>query len=480
MTTYDFPLKGDLFAGQLGDMSDSDGLVAILNQLDSEHASVTTEELHVYADGTSGLDSNDGLTSSTPKKTLGAVFALVPDHVKHNTAIHLSGTFENMGTVRLASYIDANVNLIIDGGDSVTVIDDNAGSNYAGDISSISSIGLSTAGWTVDEHAGYIVEVVSGAGGTTGEQRLIHGNTSTTITPCINFSADPGAGAIFRIVRPATTFSGGSFQGFYIQTSGTGAVFLQRLYLSGTKSTIVINLSKSEVDLALVVSDSSNAANGSLQSLNGGAYLRLADFGYYDPNSFAFKNTQKGGFSARNASGNVSLWGIRQLSIKGSYFRRLSISNSYIVSFGNGCRVKGGSSALVARESMFGQIAFTDVNSATTKIDGSSGVGLSLVNSFMTIAAAITVSDHGSHGIECDSSRLEMTEAVAGSGNTGAGVRAKNNSTVLITDGKAPTLTGTVGNLSFDGTTQASTWAAIDGGTPAIETTADLVVAKEV
>jgi hypothetical protein len=73
-----------------------------------------------------------------------------------------------------------------------------------------------------------------------------------------------------------------------------------------------------------------------------------------------------------------------------------------------------------------------------------------------------------------------MTAAVSGTGNTGAGVHAKNNSTVLIADGSPPTLTGTVGNLSFDGTTQASTWAAIDGGTPAIETTADLVVAKEV
>ena len=41
------------------------------------------------------------------------------------------------------------------------------------------------------------------------------------------------------------------------------------------------------------------------------------------------------------------------------------------------------------------------------------------------------------------------------------------------------TLTGTVGKVSFDGSTEETDWSTLDGGTPSIETTSDLLLAKE-
>jgi len=63
--------------------------------------------------------------------------------------------------------------------------------------------------------------------------------------------------------------------------------------------------------------------------------------------------------------------------------------------------------------------------------------------------------------------------------SSGAGVYAHSGSVVHIKDGAPPTLTGTVGDLSTDGTTQISTWAAIDAGTP-VAVLAEMTLAKEV
>ena len=58
-----------------------------------------------------------------------------------------------------------------------------------------------------------------------------------------------------------------------------------------------------------------------------------------------------------------------------------------------------------------------------------------------------------------------MFGVVGGSGNTGAGLRGNSGSNVFITDGSTPTITGTVGDISTDGTTEDATWAEIDAGT---------------
>ena len=94
-----------------------------------DFASSTLKETHLYADGTSGDDANDGKTLATPKKSLAAVSALVPYELKHNVAVHLSGVFNYPDVGRFNVSVDSDVSLLIDGGSSLTVVDDNGGSN---------------------------------------------------------------------------------------------------------------------------------------------------------------------------------------------------------------------------------------------------------------------------------------------------------------------------------------------------------------
>lgn len=89
------------------------------------YATRTTAELHLYADGTSGDDANDGLTAGTPKKTLAAVVAAAPTVATQALVFHLSGTFSEPGDIwwerpRAAAGSGTSSRMIIDGGDSWT------------------------------------------------------------------------------------------------------------------------------------------------------------------------------------------------------------------------------------------------------------------------------------------------------------------------------------------------------------------------
>jgi hypothetical protein len=115
----------------------------------------------------------------------------------------------------------------------------------------------------------------------------------------------------------------------------------------------------------------------------------------------------------------------------------------------------------------------------TTKIKGASGVGLTIRDSNVELGSG-DISDCGSHGIEANKSKVYISEALAGSGNTGAGIYAHSGSIIHIKDGTPPTLTGTVGDLAIASPLyEDSSWSDIDGGSP-ISITAEATVAKEV
>lgn len=456
----------------------SNAVAKIVDYLERHLSVVTTKELHVYADGTSGDDTNDGLSPSRPKKTLGAVFALVPDQVKHFTAVHLSGNFVNNGEVlvrkTISQELDAGTKLIVDGGSSVTIVDDNSGSNYSSTDpeTSTSSIGDSvSASWTTDEHVGYLVEVLTGSAA--GQVRMIHSNTSNTLVPTTNFSVDPGAGASFRVVRPATTFSGTTEVDFC--SEGKATAMWQRLYLTGASSRLRLRYCKNIVNWAMIVSDSTKSPSFDLQESTYIASLSSI----LDPVTGSADSNWKGGVSVRSTSSQLSILRVASCNLTNSIARVVDAEGTYFNLVGFGCRFYGGSTCFEMRECQISKIGMLDAGSAVTKFDGATGIGLKAIGSVVRINSAVNFSDNGSHGIQADNSTIRFGAAAVGTGNTGAGVHAKNNSTVLITDGSPPTLTGTVGNLSFDGTTQKSTWAAIDGGTPAVESTNDIVVAKE-
>lgn len=201
-----------------------------MTTLSPDFATATRKELHVYADGSSGDDDNDGLSVGSPKKTLQAVLDLIPDVIAHNTSMHLKGTFTDQ-FILVSRHIKQFARFIIDGGDDLTQL--------AGVFTStapetdIRHIGDSLLSLTPDQYKGYWIEVTSGPAA--GEIRNIQQHDATTFTPCVRFSVDPGVGATFRVVRPTTTIQASVGVSFIsIQLTGFSQyAYVQRLYFDG-------------------------------------------------------------------------------------------------------------------------------------------------------------------------------------------------------------------------------------------------------
>jgi len=450
----------------------------------------TTGVLHVYADGTSGNDAWDGSAAAQtpgtligPKKTLQAVFDLVPDHIKHNTCIHLAGTFDEWSLALLDKALLNSAYLVVDGGPGTTVVDNNGGANYAADINSVSTLGVTTAGWIADTHRGLLVEVVDGPAA--GQTRMIQGHTTTTITPVRNWSVDPGVGAKFRIVRPATTLSASvtsSFLSIFVRGLSINT-YVQRIYLSGSKSSLATRGAGSGgVVFSGVVSRSTTAAF----TFFGGT--RSSD-SFLDPDTFATYSAATGpllGMSVKTT----------RLQLRGSAVFQTATWNGLVADavfvaspnmITSGCSIRNlywagvneNNNAVLGTN--YGQLlSGVAAGYAVTRFGGGTGPGIQVRNGALEIGAGVDISNITGHAIEVQHGYLNLLGAVTGSSNTGAGVYAHSGSVVHIKNGAAPpTLTGTVGDLSFDGTTQASTWAAIDGGAPAVSA-AELSMAKEV
>jgi len=473
-----FPVPDDAFKDSMP-KSVGDYLAIILNWLWSwiagNLATCTSCKLHVYADGTSGDDANDGLSASTPKKTLQAVFDLVAWLIGHHVCVHLSGVFADSGVFHRMAADTAPV-ILIDGGSDVTVVADNGGSPWVADIVSTSSIGLTTAGWTIDAYRGYWVEVLTGPAA--GQTRQIFSNTATTLSPIRNFTVSPGPGAQFRIVRPATTidgaltlgFLGGQVTAFAFQRLSFGAASYLRVWTSLQAVTMPIKMSH-------IVSTSSSYncfyGNG-IQS----------HYNIYNPATFVMQSTgptycgcsfigaSTGGF-ALDCAGYTLLNAFisDKLNIVGG--QRLMID--YASRITN--MVLSGMAGTTAQYQP--NIDHSSANFRKSWIGGGTGVGLLLLDSVIRIKLG-DFSTSTSHGIEARNSRIQMEGIVTGTGNGGAGVYAHTGSEVTIKSGAVPTLTGTVGNLAVTSpTVQESTWAAIDAGTP-VAVLAEMTMAKEV
>jgi hypothetical protein len=472
-----FPIPDDAFEDHLP-KSVGAYLVTALNWLWSwiagNRASCTSGELHVYADGTSGDDSNDGLTEGKPKKTLQAVFALVPDIVKHNTSVHLRGSFSEPGSFNINNILNRGSWLVIDGGSDFTVVDDNGGSNYTATSSGTTSLTTTGAGWSVDEHQGYLVEIMSGP--EEGTFRMVQGCTADTLTPVADFAGDPGVGAEYRIVRYATTITASSTTSVMgVCTGGSANTLIQRLTMAGTKTSIFPNRTEGCVVQACTIT--SSYAN----------HLRASDTGYFtvghgytDPDTYAYNGTNPTGVGLQH-TGSLKSYNSRFVRLAGLVSRGgVELSATGFAGFQGGSR----STYLDCRNSWLvgaASIALAQSTSgyATTKLSHGAGNGVTITGcSGVMLINDANISSCSAHGIEIVGSVVKLT-STAGTGNTGAGVYAHSNSTVHITDGSPPTLTGAVAEFSFDGTTPGGTWAGVDAGTPATDAT-EFSAVKEV
>jgi len=414
----------------------------------------TLKESHYYLDGTSGNDTNDGLTVGTAKKTFEGVMAIIPDVIKHHTVVHLSGTINleaSGSTIYLSKTIAVNgLYFIFDGGDD-TVEAAPGSTGLTMTSSGVAFITKTGAGWTVDQWKGVWIKTAD------NQYRMIQGNTADTLIPTIDFSPAPSGD--FDIVVPGTQITSTSARTLTFSCIGLGYPTVQRMRLSGG---VRLYFRK----------DSLNSATGIVSS-NTSAYAFYAQAGdvsliqyLWDPISPpALLINHQTGCSFNNGTVNFAD-DTKRVTIHSLIAKTCNLYGSSVSAITNGCRFGhlNLDACTVAVASYLGS-----QGNRVNIIDGSTSVGVKIngvVGQPNFAASRWEINNCASHGIEIIKSNVKFLGTVAGSGNGGAGVYAHDNSIVTIKDGSPPTLTGTVGDCSTDGTTERTTWAEVDADSP--------------
>jgi hypothetical protein len=442
--------------------------------------STNTSETSIYANGTTGSDNNDGLSLTTPKKTIQAVLNLCSKLPEYKIYINIAGVFDEQELMALNvadvgnALVDTDA-VVIDGGDDLTAVDDNSESNYVADTSSTSTIGDTVnASWTADEYVGLWVEILTGDAA--GDIRPIESMTTNTITIPSNilFSADPGAGAEFRIVRPATEIKASVSDSCLCLNLGSPSanVRMQRVYFSGSKSFIEKN-GEGQLSMAACVIESTYATPLTLRN---GSNVSVSDV--VDPSDGSTLTNLKAGLSVIGS-------GSEQIDILSS--DNVSLVN--LLTSGVVLNIIRSDVAGISYSRLFeSNIVAELINTSgylldNAKVVDSSGVGVKIVNSNVKNGAnGCDISGCGSHAIEAVNSFLDFSGdgVVAGTGSTGAGLYTHSGSVTHIKNGTPPTITGgTPGDVSSDGSSEGSEWATIDSGTAYVDAN-ELTMVKEV
>jgi hypothetical protein len=437
---------------------------AAFARVNAAKGSTTSESMQIWANGTTGDDANDGLTEATPKKTLEGALSVLPDILKHHCTINVRGEFVLSGWYIIRRILYGAI-LVVDGGPEVEVL--------AGPFTSTGATALSIAdsgqSWTVDEHAGAWVEILDGPAA--GETRTIYENDATTLypQPSGDWSVSPGVGATFRIVQPATRFTAPSGWNPIIpscipQNTFQNYLAIQRVMLVG--GVRIYHVGGNAVYSAMV---SRPVAGGTSYFINTPGMV-LFNPAFTDPVTYGFDSVTYLGVS--HIGSGV---GFRREDGRSSIHR--IVSNGGEVQFLRNVASGGGNRVIGHHMSVKDSIL-----EGSYRVSGAAGVGMSFQNSDLDMTE-LQADNCGSHGIEVNGGKLVCQGAVIGSGNAGAGAYVHSHAVVQTKAGTPPTITGTVGEVSLDGTTQQSTWAAVEGGTPINGATAgndEFVIVKKV
>jgi len=421
----------------------------------------TSGVFHAYADSSRPDDSGDGLSWLTAKKTLAAAIAVFPNIVANHAVLHLKGSFTVSGTLYLPirCWSDSG-RFIVDGGDDVDVVD----GPYTATSSTTTSITDTARSWTVDQLQGYAVEILDGPAA--GYIYTIMSNTADTINVNKTWPA-PGT-CQYRITRPGTLITASASTWMYFNGDVKDGMWFQRLRFSGA---MYVGASTGQYLSSTIYYSDLVFESGATRGIfcGGGISRHIISASKADPinpGSLLSSTTDQRVMGHRNASATYAVYAnfvstayvIGVASLK-PVVKYVGVNDGYIY---GGSALK---SLYIERTIMV--LGYGTTYGNATVIDGSSALGIEVIDSRVKIGKNFIVQNSVSHGIQLDNSTLECLSAVlSGSGNAGAGVYLKNKASVLITDGYTPTLTGTLGDYSFDGTTDGGTWAEVDGGTP--------------
>lgn len=423
------------------------GVDAVVEAADINNLETTTSGLQVWANGSTGDDDNDGWSELTPKKTIEAARDLLPPVLEHSCTMNLRGTFvlDNPATFTKIQKSLLSAILVVDGGPDTEVL----GGPYTSTAASTSSIADSSQSWTANEHAGSLVEILSGPAA--GETRGIFSNDGSTLVPTTAWSTSPGTAASFQISQPATRLTAASTYSFVMSCTPLNTYqnypSLQRMTLLGK---VGLFHSGGALVLSHIVSRSTYPTPYRLES-PGNCFL--SSF-ITDPVTHGFS------FVTRCPISSIGSGTIRKED--GILTNAGFIVNGGSILYDN-CFVSkaGGVSHVIGNVTIQNSIV-----QEALQVLNATGVGLKSTNSIVNVTT-LQVDNCSSHAIEIDGGRLvHSAGASTGSGNTGAGLYAHSQGVIHTKAGSVPTVTGTIGDVSIDGTTQKSLWSTIESGTP--------------
>ena len=164
---------------------------------------------------------------SSPKKTLAAVFALVPYKADHNVCVHLSGIFTDAGAAYLEKMVASTVTLVVDGGTATTPV-----SMITGFGDSFTGTGLTTTLYDAGANftANLATKLINITGATSAANNGLF--TITTVTDSTHIV----------ITRASGSFAAGAYDGWY-------QVLPFDATISGTGDTLTFTPGPNTVDL---------------------------------------------------------------------------------------------------------------------------------------------------------------------------------------------------------------------------------------
>jgi len=431
------------------DGAGADALAALLN----ERATITKENVHIYVDVASGDDDAGDGSAAFPLKTIAAALAAMPDVIAHDSVIHVDGGQETLtSSLIIDKHILYGKRLVIDGGDDWTDTGEGVLTATGSSVSSLTVAGgLATS---ADDHAGYFVKVLTGPAA--GDIRLVHKNTTTVLTPSKNFSADPGVGATFQVVRPTNGITDdGSWYDIEVEPSGAGFVTFNRMYFSA--SSLYFYQDAGRLEFAACV-------------FNGGdVFVSTADIMQSSLSLFDTSGTALASSSSNPGLGVVAgdfyITGCNAFKSFGMVFKgQLNLIDVRWIKLNYGFRALETVSMYGCAGTQSGGGIDTASGYATTTFESAaSGVGLLVAEGSNVHIKSAEIANTASHAIEVDNSRLWITSNLASAGGSivGAGIYAHNNATVDIKSGVTPTISGTVGEVSFEGSHQIAAWSDV-------------------
>lgn len=445
-----------------------------------DYATSTIRDVHVYVDSVAGNDNNDGLSTGNAKATIEAATKVLPDVANNNVVLHLKSTSANPFTLSksivFSTMIKGDGNpgtklFIVDGGEEVEVVTD--GGPWTATTSTSTSITDSGRSWSTNQLQGCILEIITGT--YAGHTRTIASNTGDTIYPTIGWAGAPG-NVDFRIVKPATTITGtGTW--FHVNNKASHDVVLQRLRITGSVFVGSVGAMCNYIRLGGIVNESSNPF-----LFYGASSKVLIQPSIHDTSNLNMNSVIANKFISCSYIGSgasaITVMGSPQFNLYSGVFpKAVNITNC-----GDFYVYKG--SFIGSLNSVFSKGSFSITTSYLTGIQstikGSSGAGLNLEDSTISILDPLSIDDSTTNGVQAKHSRVEIgTAALSGSGNGGAGLYAIEGSIVTIKDGYKPTITGSVGDVSTDGTTEATTWEGVAIGSPYSDI-GEMVLVKEV